>query len=236
MITKYLVFDFGGTLADYVGMPKAWNDYYPEAFELVSKKYGVPFTTENLEKACQILVQYNPRFNPRINEISDEVIFQEVNEALGICEIAGVTPKEVARTFYSFFQQKFIVYEDTRLALGQLKKQGCKIGVLSDLPTAMPHESFIEDISKIGFDFDTIQSSQSTGWRKPCSIGIELIADMFGCKKEEITFIGDEKKDMDTIDAAGGIGVFINRKRKDVHFGDKLEIYSINELLSYFEK
>ncbi|MCQ2585211.1 MAG: HAD family hydrolase [Treponema sp.] len=228
VITKYLVFDFGGTLADYKNLPKAWNGLYGDAFCELGKTENRNFTEQEIQKSIEILTKYNARINPRKNEISDEVIFGEINQVLKI----GDTPKNLARRFYSYFQEKLVVYEETKAVLESLKKAGCKIGVLSDLPTAMPHETFLEDIGKIGFEFDTVQSSQSVGWRKPCVQGITKIAEIFGCEPYEITYVGDEKKDIELINKVSGCSVLINRDVDEKDFNQKMSIRSLVELLN----
>jgi len=227
--SKNIIFDFGGTLADYEGLPKAWCDYYEEAFHAVANNLNVAFSKDSITRAIEILTRYNARVNPREYEISDETIFQEICEVLGLKE----SPKKEAKNFYSYFQKKLVVYEETCKVLCELKERGCRIGVISDLPTAMPHETFLEDIGKIGFDFDVLLSSQTIGWRKPCIQGLEMISKDFGCSLSDLVYVGDEKKDMDMINKAGGISVLINRRNKEIDYNQKIQIKNLNELLKY---
>jgi len=227
---KYIVFDFGGTLAEYRNLPKAWNGFYMEAFTALGKKMQRDFSPVEIQSAIDILSKYNARLHPRENEISDQLIFEEINSVLKTDSSA----KNLAISFYSFFQDKLVIYEETTSVLKTLRENGFTIGVLSDLPTAMPHECFIEDIKKINFKFDTVQSSQSTGWRKPNIQGISKIADIFGCLPSEIIYIGDEKKDMELINKAGGTSVLINRDSEEKAFGQKFTIKSLGELIDTF--
>lgn len=137
----------------------AWADYYPTAFEYVSRDFNITFSQTVVSQATEILKSYNARFYPRKTEISDTTVFESVNNALKI----PAAPKQIAQSFYKFFQEKLVVYEETKYVLQELKQRGCKIGVLSDLPTGMPHESFLEDLAKIGFEFDLsyVKSSMS---------------------------------------------------------------------------
>lgn len=226
MITKYVVFDFGGTLAEYKDLPKAWNDYYKDAFLFLSHRIGLHFTDIMISDSCEILCKYNARLYPREYEISDKTVFQEINEILR----TDVSAKNLARTFYAFFQQRLFIYDETLTALKKLRNHNCKIGVLSDLPTAMPHESFLEDIEKIGFCFDVIESSQSIKWRKPCIQGIEKIAEQFTCNPNEITYIGDEKKDIEMINKMNGVSVLINRTNESKPYNQRHEIKNVLEL------
>lgn len=227
--SKYLVFDFGGTLADYENLPMAWADYYSTAFEYVSRDFNITFSQTVISQATEILKSYNARFYPRKTEISDTTVFESVNNALKI----PAAPKQIAQSFYKFFQEKLVVYEETKYVLQELKQRGCKIGVLSDLPTGMPHESFLEDLAKIGFEFDLscVKSSMSVGFRKPEPNSIFEIARKFDCSPSQICFIGDEEKDVQTIKTAGGYAILINRKNHSQNFGEDLCISSLKELL-----
>jgi len=227
MDTKYLVFDFGGTLADYENMPLSWADSYPTAFKELQKKLGIEFSEAQVDSACNILKKYNPRINPRTEEIPAEIIFGEIKEVLK----ADVSAENLSVLFYQYYQTKLIIYDDTKTALEELKKNGSKIAVLSDLPTAMSHSTFVEDINKTGFDFDVVLSSQKAGYRKPEINGLQMIAKEFNCPLENLIFIGDEKKDMETIARAGGTGVLINRKKLAVDYGQKYTINSLSELI-----
>lgn len=36
---KVIVFDLGGTLMEYIGMPYSWEEYYNQGFEEINKFY-----------------------------------------------------------------------------------------------------------------------------------------------------------------------------------------------------
>lgn len=38
-MAKVLVFDLGGTLMEYKGMPDSWIDYYKQGFETINSYY-----------------------------------------------------------------------------------------------------------------------------------------------------------------------------------------------------
>jgi len=227
-MANYIIFDFGGTLAEYKNLPKAWNGLYHEAFISLEKKVQKEFSPNEIQSAVEILSKYNARLHPRENEISDQIIFEEINAVLKTKNSA----KNLAVNFYSFFQKKLVVYDETVSVLDALRKKGWFIGVLSDLPTGMPHESFIEDISKINFQFDAVESSQSIGWRKPNIQGITKIADIFGCLPSEIIYVGDEKKDMELINKVCGTSILINRGSEEKDYNQKITIKKLDDLLN----
>lgn len=37
---RVIVFDLGGTLMEYEGMPNSWVDYYEQGLEQINKKYN----------------------------------------------------------------------------------------------------------------------------------------------------------------------------------------------------
>ena len=47
------MFDLGGTLMEYRGMPLNWDEYYYKAFQNVSEKNHLDLEEEEIIKACQ---------------------------------------------------------------------------------------------------------------------------------------------------------------------------------------
>lgn len=74
-ILKVVVFDLGGTLMQYVGMPHSWEDFYFKGFEEIIRKFRYPISQEIVEKSFQMLKEFNPRINYREVEYSAEYIF-----------------------------------------------------------------------------------------------------------------------------------------------------------------
>lgn len=115
--SKYLVFDFGGTLADYENLPMAWADYYPTAFEYVSRDFNITFSQTVISQATEILKSYNARFYPRKTEISDTTVFESVNNALKI----PAAPKQIAQSFYKNLSQTAFLKLHVSLTVLHLK-------------------------------------------------------------------------------------------------------------------
>ena len=136
--SKYLVFDFGGTLADYENLPMAWADYYPTAFEYVSRDFNITFSQTVISQATEILKSYNARFYPRKTEISDTTVFESVNNVLKI----PAAPKQIAQSFYKFFQEKLVVYANLPLISTQFLKSAIpnNVGVLQQLYVEHTHK------------------------------------------------------------------------------------------------
>ena len=72
---KVVVFDLGGTLMEYKGMPLDWSEYYNQGFLQVKKINNLNLSDAQLSKSVEILKSYNPRITGRQKEISPEVIF-----------------------------------------------------------------------------------------------------------------------------------------------------------------
>ena len=69
-ILKVVVFDLGGTLMQYAGMPHSWEDFYFKGFEEIIRKFRYPVSQEIVEKSFQMLKEFNPRINYREVELS----------------------------------------------------------------------------------------------------------------------------------------------------------------------
>jgi len=52
---KVVVFDLGGTLMQYAGMPYSWVDFYIKGFETIIQKFKVHIPQEVVLKPVQIL-------------------------------------------------------------------------------------------------------------------------------------------------------------------------------------
>jgi hypothetical protein len=79
LILKIIVFDLGGTLMQYVGMPLSWVDFYEQGFESIIQKYGGNVSKVDVDKSLQILKDFNPRVNYREEEYLAEHIFAETD-------------------------------------------------------------------------------------------------------------------------------------------------------------
>lgn len=52
---KTVVFDLGGTLMQYVGMPYSWVDFYYKGFESIIQKYNINISQEIIGNSVQML-------------------------------------------------------------------------------------------------------------------------------------------------------------------------------------
>lgn len=210
---KVIVFDIGGTLMEYTGMPLSWVDYYKQGFEYINLHYDCGVSDADIQKSIEILTRFNPRINPRENELAPEYIFGKCTEHWS----SKPSTTEMALAFYNGLSLRAEIYPDTIPALQKLKRMGYAVGALTDLPTAMPDELFKKDIAPLLEHIDLYVSSQSCGFRKPHNAGLRTIAEHFCVPMQELIYIGDEDKDRETALNAGCGFIKIDRRHSGPH-------------------
>lgn len=193
-MNKAIVFDLGGTLMEYEGMPLNWSDYYICGFEKINEALGLNLSGDDLQESADKLKSYNPRISKREYEISPEVIFRDA--------IASWREKpdidRVIELFFEGLRLKANIYGYSIELLEKYRNLGFKIACLTDLPNGMPDDVFKPAIEKLLPYFDLYVSSQVCGVRKPNKGGICYIADILKIRETEILFVGDEEKDFFT--------------------------------------
>ena len=207
MKIKVIVFDIGGTLMEYAGMPLSWVDYYKAGFMHVNEKYCLSLDKTAIDSSVVILKSYNPRLNYRETEYVPEIIFEHATKHWH----ADISIDKIISTFFHGLNLTPVYYEDTIPVITDLKKNGYLITTLTDLPTAMPDEMFKKDISDLLQYFDLYVSSQTCGYRKPNPSGLHYIAKEFNVRTDELLFVGDEEKDKKTAENAKCNFLMINR-------------------------
>lgn len=222
---KLIVFDLGGTLMQYEGMPYSWVDFYQQGFDAIIQKYNCNVSKEDIQKSVQILKDFNPRVSGREVEYLAEHIFLNALEHWNID-----TPiKNCIETFWQGLKLSAKIYPDTIEVLKELKEKGYIIATLTDLPNAMPDEIFKKDISELLSYFDYYVSSCVAGYRKPNCKGLQMISDKYGVPVTELVFVGDEEKDRKTACNANCKFVHIQRTTKSE--GSISSLYELLQLV-----
>lgn len=221
---KVIVFDLGGTLMEYTGMPFCWTDYYKQAFENINRELSLNLSDDDIKRSIEIFTSFNPRVVYREIEYSPGYIFESVMKH-------WKNRPDIGKAIESFFKGIKLepkIYPDTVPCLMELRQQGYLISTLTDLPTAMPDSLFKADISNLLEYFDLYASSLTCGFRKPNPSGLLYIADYFSTDINNLIFVGDEEKDAKTAEKAGCRFICINRnKRTDMRY---TTISSLSEL------
>lgn len=97
---KSAVFDIGGTLMEYKGMPCVWVDYYENGFLHVCEKLLPQLTEKNIADGMEILRGYNPSIKFREADYSYERIFGEIVRKWGV----DIPPEKIAYCFLRLFR------------------------------------------------------------------------------------------------------------------------------------
>ena len=191
---KAVVFDLGGTLMEYKGMPLNWGEYYYRGFQNVNQLNELSLTEEEILKATNVLKEYNPRNCGREYEVNPEIIFDEATIGWKKRPMIG----KIIDDFFSGMSLEARIFDYSVRIINECKEKGFIVACLTDLPNGMPDKMFRNAIITIDSLFDLYVSSQTCGVRKPNKKGLEYIADYFGVDVSEVLFVGDEKKDEDT--------------------------------------
>lgn len=186
-----VVFDLGGTLMEFKGMPPVWIDYYKTGFENVNKALGLNLTEEEINHSVEIMTSYNPRVNYREIEVTPEEIFTSVISKWSV----DVNVNDVINAFFEGINANAIIYDYAFDMINDFKSKGYKVACLTDLPNGMPDYVFKKPIQDLINELDLYVSSQSCGYRKPNKFGLEFIAEHFDINVKDLLFIGDEEKD-----------------------------------------
>lgn len=211
---KLIVFDLGGTLMEYAGMPLNWSDYYICGFEKLNEILKLNLSENDLQESANILKSYNPRISKREYEIKPEDIFNDIISRW----VEKPDTNKVIEIFFQGLSLKANIYEYSTELLKKCRSLGFKIACLTDLPNGMPDYIFKPAIENILPYFDLYVSSQICGVRKPNKGGICYIADAFEIREAEILFVGDEEKDFLTALDAGCDFVYINDLLKNENY------------------
>ncbi|MFR5875533.1 MAG: HAD family hydrolase [Eubacterium sp.] len=206
-MAKVIVFDLGGTLMEFKGMPPVWIDYYKVGFDSVNAKYNLGLTDSDIDRSVQIMKSFNPRVNYRENEIAPYDIFKKAtadwNKELDI--------NSMIESFFAGINLETVIYDYSFKLLEKYKSNGYKIACLTDLPSGMPDYIFRKPLAELIDKLDLYVSSQSCGYRKPNKFGLQYIADYFNTDIKDIMFIGDEEKDKQAAQNASCKFMFITK-------------------------
>ncbi|MDB4989262.1 MAG: hypothetical protein JWN04_4440 [Myxococcaceae bacterium] len=224
-----VVFDFGDTLAEYQGMTLNWSAHYERALLRVAEECALQLAPQQLGEATHVLTCYNTRSTPREHEVSAHVILAEVLDVWG-------APSELAaaavRAFFDYFRSSLTAYADAAPALHRLRARGIPIGVLTDVAYGMPRSFIEEDLERAGLLplIDHFLTSLDVGLRKPSPRGLSLLAQRFGCRPEQVAFVGNEPKDVELALRAGAVPVMLDRASVAQERAGVKKIGSLEEL------
>lgn len=225
---KVIVFDLGGTLMEYEGMPLSWIPYYETGLIEVNRSLNLGLSEEEIQGSLQVLKEYNPRFRPREVEYTSEQIFGDA-----MAQWSRQAPVEqVVEKFFRGLKLVPRIYKDTLPGLYSLREKGYKLACLTNLPSAMPDSLFRRGILELVDALDLYMSSELCGYRKPNRAGLDQIAENFQVSVETLLFVGDERIDAETAHNAGCPFILMDRDKNHFQWGQVASVETLEELVS----
>lgn len=228
---KAAVFDLGGTLMEYVGMPYVWFDYYEKAFNGLNESLGLGLSGGELARSLEILKSYNPGINYREVDYTPEKIFGDVTKDWK----TDIPLQKIIYAFFGELKLKSLIYPESVEVLKELRRRNIIVGTYTNVVAGMPdelHKSYFKELLPL---FDIYVSSVNCGFRKPNPRGLEIIAEKYRLSPSEMVFIGDEKKDPETARRFGCKSVLINRSDEERSFGQDYTVKNLKEIFDIFQ-
>jgi putative hydrolase of the HAD superfamily len=224
---KAIGFDIGHTLIKYDN-PLDLSSLYRPVIEQVISNCNIEYSDEKIETAVTILTKYNTRVNPREIEISSDVIFGEILDSWDIdfCNL-----NKAKESFFSLIQSSAVPFIGVESVLNKLKSININIGVFTNVAYGMDNQFSLKDIDAISQYIDIALTSVDVGFRKPNSVGFEMLLASFGIQPFEMLFVGDEEADIIGANNLGIGSVLINRSDKFKNYGQKYTINSLNGIM-----
>ncbi len=166
-----VVFDLDDTLVDQ----KVW---------MFGKLEGV------WERFSAILPAREPFLEAALSAIEEGFranLFDELARRLGLDDGARAEMIEVYRSVVPPIDG--VVYADARPVIASLRRQGLRIGLLTDNPPA----SQWQKLRATGLDgaFDAIVMSRDAGGEKPAAVAYRAVAETLGLPVDELAMVGD---------------------------------------------
>lgn len=107
------------------------------------------------------------------------------------------------------------------MTLKDLKENGIKIGILTDVPYGMDKNFVLSDIERFKEYVDVILTSVEVGYRKPNKQGFIKLSNELDVNPNELTYVGDEQKDIIGANNIGIHSILINRGNDYIDYGQK---------------
>ncbi len=224
---KLVIFDLGETLIFYKDLSLDWSAHYENAVKTAAENSSLQLSSSQLYEASKILLKYNTRINPRINEIPAEIIFNEILNALDINKYFLTSFIE---SFFKYFQRKAVPEETVAELLSFLKAKNITTAILTDVPYGMPKYLVMKDLGSLADKIDFVLTSSEVGFRKPSVTGINFLLSKFNCNAKETIMVGNEKKDIKTANTAGVFSILISKEKSVQTFGQAKTINKLSEI------
>jgi putative hydrolase of the HAD superfamily len=213
-VTQAVGFDLGDTLIEYAGVPLSWEREYPVALASVASLWCDRLTDSQMEGGVAVLRRFNTRLTPRTVEVDHRILFGELLVAMDAPALRVPELVEpAADQFFGVFQRRAKAFPEAGATIKALVGEGIGVGVLTDVPYGMPRRLVVSDLVAAGLGAleGNLLTSADVGTRKPDPGGFLELAARLGCSPRQVTFVGNEEKDITGALAAGMHAVLVWR-------------------------
>jgi putative hydrolase of the HAD superfamily len=207
MGVQAVLFDFGHTLMDFGRTEEALRGAYSVIRDRLAtwvEDRAPPEIDELVERIAEQVDNMVERSyqQKRLEELDIIDLFDEAFTALGYM-LPNELVREVVELDHDALVQSVRIEQDTLGVLEQLKKEGLRLGVVSNV-SQLP-ELLHRDIKNFGIGqyLDGVAFSSEIGVRKPRPQIFEHVLEAVGVKPAEAVFVGDRLVD----DVAGAQAV-----------------------------
>jgi HAD superfamily hydrolase (TIGR01549 family) len=218
---RAVLFDLGGTLIDNYDFP-AWTD--------IARQLGVDVEVESLARAfreVQIEDPVDPV--PSLSQWWATTLEKATGQNIRLSLAERFTER------ISDLPPRIRLYSDTQRCLTTLKREGRKLGVISNSKSQSHVEELLGEVGLLGY-FSTVVSSGTEGVAKPDPVIFQRATERIGVGLEEAFYVGDlPNTDARAARIAGLSSVWLHRD--GTGFGDNPpEITSLTELPPYLKR
>jgi putative hydrolase of the HAD superfamily len=226
-----ILFDLGATLAYYYEMPE-----FPYILQQAVAglrdyllKEGM-LTVSQEETSQRVREENHEAADYRIRPLEERLyrIFQ-LDASLHSEELA----MKMCRCFMKPIFARGRCYEDTMLALSELRSRGFKTGIVSNTSWGSPAVLWREEIDRLGLGqmVDAAIFCRDVGWRKPARQIFEFALRKLNATPQNCVFVGDNPKwDLLGPRALGITAILIDRQGTVQEAAEK-PIKSLRELV-----
>jgi putative hydrolase of the HAD superfamily len=230
MTKNAILFDLGGTLAEYYDMSE-----FPFILEEAIRQVKLCLDEKGLLTVPPETI--GPRVREEDYESADyrsRPLEQRLTRIFGLD--ARMASDELLMEMCERFMAPILArgrcYEDTLPALRELRSRGFRTAVVSNTSWGSPAVLWRAEIRRLGLDsyMDSVVLDRDVGWRKPSEQIFEFAIRNLGVLPVDCLFVGDEPKwDLRGPRAVGIEAVLIDRKGTIVGLEEQA-IRSLREL------
>lgn len=103
---------------------------------------------------------------------------------------------ELSRLFLKPVYARTRLYPESLEVLDNLRSQGFRLGIVSNLPWGSPQKHWHDEVARHGLSqrVEHVVFCRDAGWRKPARQVFDLVMERFGVGPEECLFIGDDPR------------------------------------------